>query len=121
MSDSFKSFVNANQKNIFFVVLGLIAVAVIWALSGNSNEDKVTEVARNGSIETSIKVEHLNDNFDVLISTNKIWCRNSLVKTTVHIDTIPSLGTTFEEAENEDGGIINVIVKKDYEVYITVK
>lgn len=120
MRETLKSRVS-NKKNFLIVIVVLSVVGVIWSLNSSSNEDKVTEASRNGSIETSIKVEHLNDNFDVLISTNKIWCRSSLVKTSIHIDTIPSLGTTFEEAENEDGAIQNVIVKKDYEVYITVK
>ncbi|MEI6556304.1 MAG: hypothetical protein WCL70_12000 [Paludibacter sp.] len=85
------------------------------------NEDKVNEVKKNGAIETSIQVDHLNDSLDILISTNKIWSHNILVKTTIHCDTIPGLGIAREEAENEEGETKNVTLKKDYELYITVK
>ena len=85
------------------------------------NEDKVNEVKKNGAIETSIQVDHLNDTLDVLISTNKIWAHNVLVKTTIHRDTVPGLGIATEEAENDEGETKNVTLKKDYELYITVK
>lgn len=85
------------------------------------NEDKVKEVQKNGSIETSIKVDHLNDSYDILVTTEKIWAHNLLVKTYVHSDTIPSLGIATEEAENDNGDTQNVSLKKDYEIYITVK
>jgi len=85
------------------------------------NEDKVNEVKKNGAIETSIQVDHLNDSLDVLISTNKVWAHNVLVKTTIHRDTVPGLGIASEEAENDEGETKNVYLKKDYELYITVK
>jgi hypothetical protein len=85
------------------------------------NEDKVNQVQKNGAIETSIQVDHLNDSLDVLISTNKIWAHNVLVKTTIHKDTLPSLGIASEEAENDNGDTKNVTLRKDYEIYITVK
>ena len=85
------------------------------------NEDKVNEVKKNGAIETSIQVDHLNDSLDVFVSTNKVWAHNVLVKTTIHRDTIPGLGITSEEAENDEGETKNVFLKKDYELYITVK
>lgn len=103
--------------------LRLLLVVIVPALAfqGCNNEDKVKNVSKNGSIETSITVNHLSDSLDVLISTNLVWIHNTLVKTTVHADTIPSLGIDMEEAENDNGEIRNVLIKKDYELYITVK
>jgi hypothetical protein len=85
------------------------------------NEDKVKEVQKNGAIETSIQVDHLNDSLDVMITTNKIWAHKVLVKTVIHKDTLPSLGIATEEAENDNGDTKNVSLHKDYEIYITVK
>ena len=85
------------------------------------NEDKVKEVQKNGAIETSIQVDHLNDSLDVMITTNKIWFHKVLAKTVIHRDTLPSLGITSEEAENDNGETKNVFLRKDYEIYITVK
>lgn len=103
------------------VSLILIMAISAFAFQACENEDKVKEVSKNGSIETSISVDHLNDSLDILISTNKVWVHNSLVKTTVHTDTVPSLGVEMEEAENDNGDLQNVALKKDYELYITVK
>jgi len=119
-----------NVKNIFILkfkiqikmkkILILLFPISIFAFQA-CNEDKVNQVQKNGSIETSIQVDHLNDSLDVLISTNKVWAHNLLVKTTIHCDTIPGLGITNEEAENDEGETKNVSLKKDYELYITVK
>jgi hypothetical protein len=42
-------------------------------------------------------------------------------KTVEYRDTIPALGTEDRLAENKEGDTRNVSVKKDYEIYITVK
>lgn len=105
------------MKSITFCLFTGMAILFLQGC----NEDKVKEVSKNGSIETSIQVDHLNDSLDILISTNKIWAHNALVKTTVHRDTIPGLGITSQEAENDNGETKNVFLKKDYELYITVK
>ena len=36
-------------------------------------------------------------------------------------DTVPSLGMESTTAENSDGDTKNIVVKKDYEIFITVK
>lgn len=99
----------------------LIVLLFMISAFMSCNEDKVTEVQKKGAVETSMQVDHLNDSLDVLICTNKVWAHNVLVKTTVHRDTIPGLGISSEEAENENGETKNVYLKKDYELYITVK
>lgn len=99
----------------------LVIVASALTFQACNNEDKVKNVSKDGSIETSITVDHLSDSLDVLISTNLVWKHNRLVKTIVHADTIPSLGIDMEEAENDNGEIRTVLIKKDYELYITVK
>lgn len=105
------------NKSILLVAF----VVTVLAFQGCSNEDKVKTVSKNGSIETCIEVNHLNDSQDVLITSNLVWAHNTLVKTIVHADTIPSLGVAMEEAENENGETKNVVLIKDYELYITVK
>ena len=99
----------------------LVVVTSALAFQACNNEDKVKTVSKNGSIETSITVDHLSDSLDVLISTNLVWVHNKLVKTTIHADTIPALDVVMEEAENENGETKNVVLQKDYELYITVK
>ena len=104
------------KKFILYLILPLSMLAFHAC-----NEDKVKEVQKNGAIETTIQVDHLNDSLDVLITTNKIWVHKELAKTVIHKDTLPSLGIATEEAENDNGDTKNVSLRKDYEIYITVK
>jgi hypothetical protein len=95
----------------------LIMVNCMRCSSDAAKEDIVAEVPKTGSIATNVKVEHLSDSLDVLITEHKIWktATDSLVKTVR--DTIPSLGNTTVKDENGN----NKTVKKDYDIYITVK
>ena len=105
------------MKKIRFYLIIPVCILAFQAC----NEDKVKEVQKNGAIETSIQVDHLNDSLDVMITTNKIWVHNVLAKTVVHRDTLPTLGFSNQEAENDNGDTKNVSLRKDYEIYITVK
>jgi hypothetical protein len=85
------------------------------------NEDKVQKISKDGSVETTIKIDHLTDSADVVITTHKVWVKNTLVKTSVHKDTVPMLGFSSQQAENNEGETNTVVLKKEYELYITVE
>lgn len=106
------------NKKILFLALPLFLLLIS---SCGEEKDKVKEISKDGAIETVMNVEHINNQLDVVKTTHKIWVRNMLVKTAVHTDTIPSLGTMKENVENSDGESKEIDVKKDYEFYITVK
>ena len=105
------------NKRIFY----LVAVGVLPFFSACDNEDKVKEISKDGAIETTMSVEHIGDKLDVIKTTHKIWVKNMLVKTSVHNDTIPTLGVLKTETETTEGVTRQIDVKKDYEFYITVK
>jgi hypothetical protein len=111
------------MKPIVLAILGAAAVFFLFSCSDTNkqNEDITQSVNKEGSIETAVQVEHLDSTRDVLITTHKIWAANREVKTIVYHDTLPSLGTTHATAENAEGDTKNVQVKKDYEIFITVK
>ena len=104
-----------------FKIFGLMLFSMVVFTSCDDNDDKVKEISKNGSIETVMSVNHLNTNLDIVKTSHKIWVKNILVKNIIHTDTIPSLGLTSEEAENSDGDTRSVTLKKDYEIFITVK
>lgn len=106
------------SKKIFYLVLPLFSLLFCAC---DEDKDKVKEISRDGSIETVINVEHINDKLDVIKTTHKIWVKNMLVKSSLHTDTIPSLGILKEETEINNGVTKEIAVKKDYEFYITVK
>ncbi|MFY7964378.1 MAG: hypothetical protein ACOVO1_05745 [Chitinophagaceae bacterium] len=108
------------KRSIFRLLI--IFPSIFFLTSCNDEKDDITDVIdKGGSIESAVTVEHLTDSTDVLITKHIIWSKFNLNKEVYYRDTIPALGYTYAEAENEDGDTKNVSVKKDYEVYITVK
>jgi hypothetical protein len=87
----------------------------------DKNEDVTDAVNKSGSVETAVHISHIDTESDELVTTHKVWVKNNVYKTVEYRDTIPSLGTENTVAENEDGDTKSVSVKKDYEIYITVK
>ncbi len=84
-------------------------------------EDLVNTVNKNGSIETSVSVAHLDSLNDILTTKHVVWSKGNMFKTIETKDTIPALGMTNVEAENEAGETKNLTVKQAYEIFITVK
>jgi len=113
---------NITMKPIVLAILGGAALLLFFSCGNkNKNEDITNSVNKAGSIETSIAVEHIDSTHDVLITSHKIWAQNQEIKTIVYRDTLPTLGTEYATAENTDGETKPVNVKKDYEIFITVK
>jgi len=104
------------KKTVAFLLLTFM-IAFLPAC----DENEVKQISRDGSIETIISVDHLDQKHDIIITSHKVWVKNALVKTIQYKDTIPTLGQTSQEAENSEGDTKMVSLKKDYEVYITVK
>jgi len=102
-------------------ILLLIVIVLLFTNCNNSNDDKVKEISKDGSIETTMSVGHLDSIHDILKTTHRIWIHGSEYKNITHIDTVPFLGVTTQDAENNEGTTQRVSLKKDYEIYITVK
>ncbi|OWP84899.1 hypothetical protein BWK59_02955 [Flavobacterium davisii] len=80
-------------------------------------EDVVTEVDKEGSVETEMTIEHIDSERDLVITKHKVWSKGNLSKEIVYKDTVPALGE-YEE-EDEEGKIVKG--KKEYEIYFTAK
>lgn len=110
------------MKPIIIAILGAAALLFLFSCDNkNENEDLTNSVNKAGSIETAVQVEHLDSTHDVLITSHRIWARNEEIKTISYRDTLPSLGTEYTTAEDQDGNPKNVLAKKDYEIFITIK
>ena len=79
------------------------------------------EFSKEGAIETIMNVDHLDNLHDIIITTHNVWVKNQLIKQIVSRDTIPTLGISSQVAQNDDGDAKIVSLKKEYEIYITVK
>lgn len=116
-----KLLMNFKMKPVVLAILASAALLFLFSCEEKQNEDVTQSVNKSGAIESSIKVEHLDSLHDVLVTTHVVWVRNNDIKTVLYRDTIPALGTEHTTAENQDGDTKNVTVKKDYEIFITVK
>jgi hypothetical protein len=109
------------HKIIFSVTL--LSAAAFFSSCGDDekNEDLTPSVNKSGSVETAVTVQHLDSLNDVLVTHHTVWVKGSTFKTIEYRDTVPSLGMEKTTAENSEGDTRDVQVKKDYEIFITVK
>jgi ethanolamine ammonia-lyase large subunit len=86
----------------------------------DKNEDVTETVNKDGAIETAVAVTHLDSTHDILTTSHKVWVKNGLYRTVEYRDTLPTLGTSNSVVKTDDGEK-NATIKKDYEIYITIK
>lgn len=105
------------------VILLIISIGGLIGNASNSSpkEDQGAAVDRDGSVETAISVEHADSTHDVILTTHKVWVRYDVYSTIIHRDTVPTLDSMTTVAENGNGDTQRVKVKKDYQLFITVK
>jgi hypothetical protein len=103
------------KKQILFFTALLALVSC-----GPMNDDIVQSPSKDGSIEMQVSIEK-SGSLNILKIDYTVWSKNAKHHAGVAIDTLPDLGITSEEAENEDGEVKTVKVPKEYELYITVK
>lgn len=108
---------------IFIVLLPLIIVGIVISrnLGNGDSEDRTQTLDRNGSVETGLSVVHADSTHDVILTTYKVWIRDTTYKTIVHQDTVPALDSMTTAAGNDNGDSRNIRVKRDYQLFITVK
>ncbi|GAA4748361.1 hypothetical protein [Flavisolibacter ginsenosidimutans] len=109
------------MQRLSFLPFSILCLFLISCSNSDDNEDLTTSVNKNGSVESSITVAPLDSTHHVLTTRHKVWVHDTVYKTIEYRDTLPSLGNEITTAENENGDTKTVNVKKDYEVYITVK
>jgi hypothetical protein len=96
--------------------------ALILLLSAcDQNNDQAKQVDKNGSIEVSLSISHIDSLKDLLTTHYTVWRKGVMVREFDKKDTVPSLGEFTTEGENDNGDTKNVNVKKDYEFFVTVK
>jgi hypothetical protein len=105
------------------LLVAAIGIIIIIASTSDSSpkEDQGAAVDRDGSVETAISVQHADSTHDVIVTTHKVWVKFDVYSTIIHRDTVPALDTLTTDTENGNGVTQKVRVKKDYQLFITVK
>jgi len=99
----------------------LLCSFILFSCKDKDNEDLTNAVNKNGSVESSVTVDHLDSVNDILVTKHTVWYKGNTYKTIEYRDTVPALGIENTTAENSEGDTKSVQVKKDYEIFITVK
>ena len=108
------------MKHTFFAAT-IVATGILLSSCDEKNEDITQDINKNGSIESAITIEHADSLHDVLITKHNVWTNGAISKSIVYRDTVLALGQMTTDAENKEGETQKVAVKKDYEIFITVK
>ncbi|MFZ4768819.1 MAG: hypothetical protein ACOYLO_01475 [Ferruginibacter sp.] len=103
------------------LLLVISTVFIFISCKDEKNEDLTNTVNKNGAVETSVTVAHLDSLYDVLITKHAVWYKGTQFKNVEYRDTVPALGKEKRVAEDNYGYEKNVEANKEYEIFITVK
>ncbi len=109
------------QNSLLLLSLMSAGILVCSSCKDEKNEDLTPEVNKNGAVETSVTVEHVDSLNDVLVTKHIVWNKGAAAGTFEYRDTIPALGSNNTEVKDEFGYDKKVEAKKEYEIFITVK
>jgi hypothetical protein len=96
---------NAALLIVISALIITVVCLIVYTTSLSSSDDKTQSLDRNGSIETGVSVLHADSTHDVLLTSHKVWLHDSVYTTISYRDTIPALDS----------------IKKDYQIFITLK
>ncbi len=109
------------MSNIKKLVLPFAFAALLSSCEEEKQEDITNEINKNGSVETAVSVSQLDSTNDILVTKHTVWVKGNKFKELEYRDTVPALGMETKTAENSEGDTKTIEVKKDYEIFITVK
>lgn len=76
------------------------------------------KIVHDNSVEYYAETSRLSDGRVVVKTTQNIYVKSSLFKSTVQLDTLPSLGTEKVKLESADK---DTTIAKEYDIYFTLK
>jgi len=112
------------RRNIIILLFFAAVLFVIFVANrqeSTPDEDQGAALEKDASVETAISVQHADSTHDIILTSHKVWIKNSEYAVIVHRDTIPALDSLTTTAENDNGNTQQVRLKKDYQLFITVK
>jgi hypothetical protein len=106
---------------LYYFLLLLLAGLLACNDADEKEKDLTNKIDKDGAVETAVTTKHLNDSLDVLTTHHQVWVKGVMVKEITNNDTLPSLGILHTSGEDDKGNSKQLEVKRDYEIYITVK
>jgi hypothetical protein len=107
-----------NFKNVVFIcfysTLTLVLVACVQKESATTQN-----LSKENSVEIVVSTKHINEKYDLIKTTRRVYLQNKLIKESSSFDTIPALGKAQVEEDENNNKIKSI--QKDYDIFITVQ
>lgn len=102
------------------ILLSAALCAFSFALVSCDEEEKTEKpkIVHENSVEYYAETSRLTDGRVVVKTTQDIYVKSALLKSTVKYDTLPSLGTELVKLESADK---DTTIAKEYDIYFTLK
>jgi hypothetical protein len=108
-------------KKFLSLPLAICFLSLNFACGPAEEDPEERTLDKSGSVEVTLATEHLDAQNDVLTTVTTAYAHGDVVRTITRRDTLPSLGTTTQEAENDEGDTQMATIPKEYEVFVTLK
>lgn len=109
-------FVRMNLRNLIFVCF----CAILTLVGAGCGEESATtrNLSKENSVEIVVSTKHINEKYDLIKTTRRVYLENKLIKESSSFDTVPALGRT--QVQDEEDNQVK-IVQKDYDIFVTVQ
>ena len=103
------------------VLIGFLALPLLFTSCSSDKEDVTTEIDKKGSVEVLLNSTQISPEQEVVQITYKIWKDGNVISERVVNDTVASLGTKLMEVEDENGNVGEHPFPKNYDFFVTVQ
>lgn len=105
-----------NFKSVIFTCFYSVVILLFTACR-QKDEATTPNLSKENSVEIVVNTKHLNEKYDVIKTTRRVYLQNKLIKESSSFDTVPALGRT--QVQDDDNQIKTVV--KDYDIFVTVQ
>jgi galactitol-specific phosphotransferase system IIB component len=91
---------------------------LVFIACGGKESATTQSLSKDNSVEIVVTNKHLNEKYDVIRTTRRVYLQNKLIKEVSSFDTIPALGRA--NVQDEDDNKIKS-VQKEYDIFVTVQ
>jgi len=106
------------MKKLLLLALAFIFAGLFYACDQEAPPTEKPKIVHENSIEYYVETSRLSDGRVVIKTTQDIYLKSVLSKTTVKYDTLPFIGTEIVKLESAEK---DTVIAKEYDIYFTLK
>lgn len=106
------------MKKLLLMASALILSGLFFACGDDAQKAEKPKIVHENSVEYYVETSRLSDGRIVVKTTQDIYLKWALSKSTVKYDTLPTLGTETVKIESADK---DTVISKEYDIYFTLR